>query len=224
MPSERPLDVPGLSAPEELSLPLAKDRDLRETGFSELPRATVGEFEPSRLSAPEQPASPFRVHHDPSDAASSELPRVAVIHFCVESEDQSREQEWSRLSAPEELTSPVLMDHHLPDAVDDVDGNEKITDPFRSRTRMVSIKRPRRANFTAFDGLPPIRHRIFRITSIPGQRPLCGELQPDCKSTMPSERPVDVHGLSAPEELSLPLESHRDLCDTAFSELPRAPV
>ncbi|RCK66336.1 hypothetical protein Cantr_02068 [Candida viswanathii] len=177
MPSERPLDVPGLSAPEELSLPLAKDRDLRETGFSELPQTWVGGIC--------VPAPPFRVHHDPSDAASSELPQVAV---------------------------------------DDVDGNEKITDPFRSRTRMVSIKRPRRANFTAFDGLPPIRHRIFRITSIPGQRPLCGELQPDCKSTMPSERPVDVHGLSAPEELSLPLESHRDLCDTAFSELPRAPV
>ncbi|RCK66339.1 hypothetical protein Cantr_02064 [Candida viswanathii] len=167
MPSERPLDVPGLSAPEELSLPLAKDRDLRETGFSELPRATVG-------------------------------------GICVGIYSQFTKRQFSD--------------------VDDVDGNEKITDPFRSRTRMVSIKRPRRANFTAFDGLPPIRHRIFRITSIPGQRPLCGELQPDCKSTMPSERPVDVHGLSAPEELSLPLESHRDLCDTAFSELPRAPV
>ncbi|RCK66387.1 hypothetical protein Cantr_02174 [Candida viswanathii] len=30
MPSERPVDRPGLSAPEELSLPLSKDRDLRD--------------------------------------------------------------------------------------------------------------------------------------------------------------------------------------------------
>ncbi|RCK66338.1 hypothetical protein Cantr_02065 [Candida viswanathii] len=168
----------------------------------------------SRLSAPEELTSPVLMDHHPADAVSSELPQFPVWGRCV--------------------PAPPFRVHHDPSdaasselpqvAVDDVDGNEKITDPFRSRTRMVSIKRPRRANFTAFDGLPPIRHRIFRITSIPGQRPLCGELQPDCKSTMPSERPLDVPGLSAPEELSLPLESHRDLCDTAFSELPRAPV
>ncbi|RCK56015.1 hypothetical protein Cantr_05820 [Candida viswanathii] len=178
MPSERPVDRRGLSAPEELSLPLAKDRDLRDTVSSELPRAPV-------LSAPEQPAAPFRAHHDPSDAASSELPQVSV---------------------------------------DDVDGNEKIIDPFRSSTRMVSIKRPRRANFTAVDGLPPIRHRVFRITTIPGVGSLCRELLPGHKLTMPSERPVDRRGLSAPEELSLPLSEDRDLQDTVSSELPRATV
>ncbi|RCK65003.1 hypothetical protein Cantr_00682 [Candida viswanathii] len=41
MPSERPFDVPGLSAPEELSLPLSMDRDLRDTESSELPQAPV---------------------------------------------------------------------------------------------------------------------------------------------------------------------------------------
>ncbi|RCK66341.1 hypothetical protein Cantr_02061 [Candida viswanathii] len=182
--------------------------------------------------------------HDISDHETPELPQVAVRCLCIKKSptELGRGQEWSRLSAPEGLTSPVLMDHHPADAVsselpqfpvwgrcvpaspfrvhhdpsdaasselprvavDDVDGNEKITDPFRSRTRMVSIKRPRRANFTGVDGSPPTRRYH--------------------KSTMPSERPLDVPGLSAPEELSLPLESHRDLCDTAFSELPRAPV
>ncbi|RCK65361.1 hypothetical protein Cantr_01243 [Candida viswanathii] len=165
MPSERPVDLRGLSAPEELSLPLAKDHNLRDTASSELPRATV-------LSVPEQPAPPFRVHHDPSDGDSSELPRVPV---------------------------------------DDVDGNEKIIDPFRSRTRTVSIKRPRRANFTAVDGSPPSRRQIFRITTFPGVGSLCRELLPCHKLTMPSERPVDLRGLSAPEELSLPLAKDRDL-------------
>ncbi|RCK65531.1 hypothetical protein Cantr_01236 [Candida viswanathii] len=178
MPSERPVDLRGLSAPEELSLPLAKDHNLRDTASSELPRATV-------LSVPEQPAPPFRVHHDPSDGDSSELPRVPV---------------------------------------DDVDGNEKITDPFRSRTRTVSIKRPRRANFTAVDGSPPSRHRVFRITTFPGVGSLCRELLPGHKLTMPSERPVDLRGLSAPEELSLPLAKDRNARDTASSELPRAAV
>ncbi|RCK62965.1 hypothetical protein Cantr_09358 [Candida viswanathii] len=134
MPSERPFDLRGLSAPEELTLPLESHRDLRVTAFSELPQAPV------------------------------------------------------------------------------------------STIRMPSIKRPRRANFTAVDGSPPSRRRIFRITSIPGQRPLCGELPPDRKSTMPSEQPLDVPGLSVPEELSLPLESHRDLRVTASSELPQARV
>ncbi|RCK66963.1 hypothetical protein Cantr_02369 [Candida viswanathii] len=148
MPSERPFDRPGLSAPEELSLPLSKDRDLRDPVFSELPRATV----------------------------------------------------------------------------DDVDGNEKIIDRFRSRTRMVSIKRPRRANFTAVDGSPPSRRQIFRITTFPGVGSLCRELLPGHKLTMPSERPFDRPGLSAPEELSLPLSKDRDLRDPVFSELPRATV
>ncbi|RCK65358.1 hypothetical protein Cantr_01244 [Candida viswanathii] len=178
MPSERPFDWPGLSAPEELSLPLSKDHHLRDTASSELPRATV-------LSAPEQPAPPFRAHHDASDGDSSELPRVPV---------------------------------------DDVDGNEKITDPFRSRTRTVSIKRPRRANFTAVDGSPPSRRQIFRITTFPGVGSLCRELLPCHKLTMPSERPVDLRGLSAPEELSLPLAKDHHLRDTASSELPRATV
>ncbi|RCK66388.1 hypothetical protein Cantr_02177 [Candida viswanathii] len=128
------------------------------------------------------------------------------------------------LSAPEELSLPLSKDRDLRDPVDDVDGNEKIIDRFRSRTRMVSIKRPRRANFTAVDGSPPSRRQIFRITTFPGVGSLCRELLPGHKLTMPSERPFDRPGLSAPEELSLPLSKDRDLRDTASSELPRATV
>ncbi|RCK66390.1 hypothetical protein Cantr_02171 [Candida viswanathii] len=83
---------------------------------------------------------------------------------------------------------------------------------------------PRRANFTAVDGSPPSRRQIFRITTFPGVGSLCRELLPGHKLTMPSERPVDRPGLSAPEELSLPLSKDRDLRDPVFSELPRATV
>ncbi|RCK62904.1 hypothetical protein Cantr_09519 [Candida viswanathii] len=253
MPSERPLDLRGLSAPEELSLPLAKDHNLRDTVSSELPRATL--------------APPFRVHHDPSDGASSELPRVAVIHFCVEYEGQSvgslcrellpghkltmpseRPLDLRGLSAPEELSLPLAKDHNLRDTVSSELPRATLAPPFRvhhdpsdgasselprvavihfcveSRTRMGSIKRPRRANFTAVDGSPPSRRRLFRITTFSGVGSLCRELLPGHKLTMPSERPLDLRGLSAPEELSLPLAKDHNLRDTVSSELPRATV
>ncbi|RCK59342.1 hypothetical protein Cantr_07548 [Candida viswanathii] len=41
---------------------------------------------------------------------------------------------------------------------------------------------------------------------------------------MPSERPFELRGLSAPEELSSPLSMGRDLRDTESSELPQAPM
>ncbi|RCK62966.1 hypothetical protein Cantr_09359 [Candida viswanathii] len=339
MPSEQPLDLRGLSAPEELTLPLESHRDLRVTAFSELPQARVGGIcvfvdqifgsmtstevkkspthlgrgqERSRLSAPEELTSPLLMDYHLSDAASSELPRVPIapeeLTLPLESHrdlrvtafselpqarvggicvpkfvDQifgsmtstemkkspthlGREQEWARLSAPEELTSPLLMDHHIPDGASselprvpmwDLYGVFRITssssvsalcgelqpnhkEPIQGRrefepsrlsapeepappfwvhhepsdgdsSELPRVARPRRANFTAVDGLPPSRRQIFRITTIPGRRPLCGELQPGHKSTMPSERPVDVRGLSAPEELRLPSESHRHL-------------
>ncbi|RCK55447.1 hypothetical protein Cantr_04711 [Candida viswanathii] len=146
-----------LSAPEQLTSPLLMDHDLSDVASSELPQFPVRDLCVGNYSQITNRRC-RRNDHLISDG----------MHLCGELQpDQKepiqgrREFEPSRLSAPEQLAPPFLVHHDPSDgasselpqvSVDDVDGNERITDPFRSRTRMVSIKRPRTANFTAVDG------------------------------------------------------------------------
>ncbi|RCK67556.1 hypothetical protein Cantr_02366 [Candida viswanathii] len=237
MPSERPFDRPGLSAPEELSLPLSKDRDLRDpVDDVDGNEKIIDRFRSrTRMVSIKRPRRANFTAVDGSPPSRRQIFRITTFpgvgSLCREllpghklTMPSERPFDRPGLSAPEELSLPLSKDRDLRDPVDDVDGNEKIIDRFRSRTRMVSIKRPRRANFTAVDGSPPSRRQIFRITTFPGVGSLCRELLPGHKLTMPSERPFDRPGLSAPEELSLPLSKDRDLRDPVFSELPRATV